>query len=398
MLTLSEHEVVSEVEPMVKALAPAAPAAMTVAGSPATTARPWRSTPALLAMSVLLFVGANVADTLGAPAPVAIGIALTGGVVFVVTAVVAFFRAIASIAALGRDVYAGKAEDVGESIVMIIGNLVMAGFGMLIAYVSTVGFSRGRQLRRFGRVLLPDLRPSPDWATPEMALSAESAPAGLAAQWRENGKTEHASVAAFARLTLDLMALGAPPALIASANRDALDEIRHTELCFAIARGFDGKSVSPGPFPQAQRVATLPRSRTLALAKLAVDSLVDGALHEGVSARIIAKLGQRCEVPAIRAALKEIAADEGRHAAHGWTVVAWCLEQGGRPVGHALLGAIRTLPREMRSDLPAAAADGGWVRWGIHDHRLESEEYAAALAHVTARVQAAVLKCLGKAA
>jgi hypothetical protein len=214
--------------------------------------------------------------------------------------------------------------------------MVMAGLGMLVAYVSTVGFSRGRQLRRFGRVLLPDLRPSPDWTTPGMTLSAESAPAGLADQWRENGKTEHASVAAFARLTLDLMALGAPPALIASANRDALDEIRHTELCFSIARALDGKSVSPGPFPQAQRVATLPRSRTLALAKLAVDSLVDGALHEGVSARIIAKLAQRCEVPAIRTALKEIAADEGRHAAHGWTVVAWCLAEGGRPVGHCL--------------------------------------------------------------
>ena len=191
---------------------------------------------------------------------------------------------------------------------MILGNLVMTGFGMLVAYVSTVGFSRGRQLRRFGRVQLPDLRPSPDWATPEMALSAESAPTGLADQWRENGKTEHASVAAFARLTLDLMALGAPPALIASANRDALDEIRHTELCFSIARGLDGKSVSPGPFPQAQRVATLPRSRTLALAKLAVDSLVDGALHEGCL-RASSQAGAILRCRPFRR-LKEIAADE----------------------------------------------------------------------------------------
>jgi hypothetical protein len=397
MLTLSEPEVVSEAEPAMEAPAPVAPAAMTVAGTPARTSRPWLSTPALLAISVLLFLGASAASAVGAPEPVAAGIALTGGVLFLSTALVALFRALSGIVALAREIYTGK-PDAGVSMLAILGNLMMAGFGMLVAYVSTVGFSRGRQLRRFGRVLLPDLRPSPDWATSEMALTAESAPAGLAEQWRENGKTEHASVAAFARLTLDLMALGAPPALIASANRDSLDEIRHTELCFAIARGLDGKSVSPGPFPQAQRVATLPRSRTLALSKLAVDSLVDGALHEGVSARIIAKLAQRCEVPGIRAALKEIAADEGRHAAHGWTVVAWCLEEGGRPVGHALLGAIRTLPREMRSDLPAAAAEGGWVRWGIHDHRLESEQYAAALAQVTTRVQGAVLARLRQAA
>ena len=398
MLTLSEPEVVSEVEPTVEAPAAATPATLTVAGSPERTSRAWLSTPALLAMSVLSFFGASAMEAVGAPSQVAIGMAITGGVLFVLTSILALFRAVLGVVTLGRAVHAGTADNVGESILAIVGNLMMAGFGMLVAFVSTFGFSRGRQLRRFGRVLLPDLRTSADWASPEMALHAESAPAGLADQWRENGKTEHASVAAFARLTLDLMALGAPPALIASANRDALDEIRHTELCFAIARGLDGKNVSPGPFPQAQRVATLPRSRTLALAKLAVDSLVDGVLHEGVFARIIAKLAQRCEEPAIRASLKEIAADEGRHAAHGWTVVAWCLEQGGRPVGNALLGAIRTLPREMRSELPAAAAEGGWVRWGIHDHRLESEEYAAALAQVTARVQAAVLASLREAA
>src|SRR5262245_48642632 len=41
-----------------------------------------------------------------------------------------------------------------------LGQLMLAGFsalGMLIAYIATVGFSRGRQLRRFGRVVLPRL-------------------------------------------------------------------------------------------------------------------------------------------------------------------------------------------------------------------------------------------------
>src|SRR6185295_18256011 len=107
----------------------------------------------------------------------------------------------------------------------------------------------------------------------------------------------------------------------------------------------------------------------------------------GVSARIIAKLAQACDVPAIRAALKEIAADEGRHTAHGWAVVGWCLEEGGSPVGAALLGAIRAMPHEMHSQLPEPASEGGWERWGIHGHRLETEEYAAALAHVIERVR-----------
>jgi hypothetical protein len=269
----------------------------------------------------------------------------------------------------------------------VLANGLMAGLGALVAVVATVGFSRGRQLRRFGRVLLPPVEGGSDWTQLPVAATAEApVRAGLAAQWRENGRTEHASVAAFARLTLDLMALGAPPGLVAAANRDALDEIRHTELCFSLARALDGKDESPGAFPEAQHARTLPAGRTLALATLAVDSLVDGALHEGVSARVIAKLARRCEEPQIRAVLKEIAADEGRHAAHGWDVVEWCLAEGGDAVARALRGAVSALPRTTRTPLPEAAQDGGWERLGIHGHALEAEEFASTRADLVRRV------------
>src|SRR5262245_45656421 len=109
--------------------------------------------------------------------------------------------------------------------------------------------------------------------------------------------------------------------LVASAQADALDEIAHAEICFGIARAVDGADIGPGAFTAAARPRSLSRLRTLALAQLAVDSLVEGALHEGVSARIIAKLARRCEVDAIRSALARIAADEGRHAAHAWHVI-----------------------------------------------------------------------------
>jgi hypothetical protein len=270
----------------------------------------------------------------------------------------------------------------------LLANGVMAFLGAAWAMLATVQFSRGRQLRRFGRVLLPRVAPGGAWTeVPLTAQVDEPARRALAAQWRENGRTEHASVAAFARLTLDLMALGAPPALVAAANRDALDEIRHTELCFSLARALDGEREGPAPFPEAQRARTLPPSRTLALAALAVDSLVDGALHEGVSARVIARLVKRCEEPQIRAVLKEIAADEGRHAAHGWDVVAWCLAEGGGAVADALRGALQTLPREMRTPLPDAAAGGGWERFGIHGRALEAAELADTRSDLVRRVE-----------
>jgi hypothetical protein len=278
-------------------------------------------------------------------------------------------------------------QEVAPGIVITVGNLLVAAWGGLVALMA-MGGGRGRQIRRFGRVLLPPVRRGGAWAHAafDVAVRAEDR-AALARQWRENGRTEHASVAAFARLTLDLMALGAPPALIEAANRDARDEIRHAELCFSLARALDGSNEGPGPFPEPQRARTLPGLRALALAKLAVDSLIDGALHEGVSARTIAVLVRRCQEPAIRAMLKELAADEGRHAAHGWDVVEWCLSEGGPVVAHALRGALPRLPSQPRSTLPEAARDGSWERWGIPGQALEAEQFAEARVQIGARVE-----------
>lgn len=267
---------------------------------------------------------------------------------------------------------------------------VLALVGGGVALLATMSFARGRQVRHLGRVMLPPIGAGSDWTRVALAPEApEALRRALAAQWRENGRTEHASVAAFARLTLDLMALGAPPRLIEAAQQDALDEIRHAELCFGLAHALDGQERGPAAFPAARCSRPASRIRTLALVKLAVDSLVDGALNEGVSARILAQLARRCEDPAMRAMLREIAADEGRHAAHGWDVVEWCVEQGGVPIVRALRGAVAMLPRQLSSSLPEAARDGSWERHGIHGEALEAEQFARAREQVRRRVEAA---------
>lgn len=256
-------------------------------------------------------------------------------------------------------------------------------FGSVLTLVYGSNFARGRQLRRFGKLQLPPVTGGDAWASLPMQVDPDpDLRSALAAQWRENGRTEHASIAAFAKLTLDLVALGAPPKLIADAQRDALDELRHTELCFSVARALDGKAESPGPFPAARSA-----SGGSGFGQLAVDSLVDGALHEGVSARVIAQLVKRCEDPATREVLRELAADEGRHAAHGWDVVEWCLEQGGEAVRAALLGAVQALPTSISPHLPEAARGGAWERFGIHGSALEQEEYAKAREHLVRRVR-----------
>ncbi len=279
----------------------------------------------------------------------------------------------------GRAIANGAAS-VLKSVFTILGALFVLGYLFSM-------FARGRQVRRRGRVLLPGITTGGAWAGPPVAIrSASSAPAGLAPAWRENARTEHASVAAFARLVLDLVALGAPPELIAAANLDALDEIRHAELCFAIARSFGGAGEGPAPFPEVRRLEPLPRMRTAALAKLAVESLVDGALHEGVSARVIGAVARRSEDASLRDVLEAIAADEARHAAHGWDVVEWCAAEGGARVAQVLAGAIRAVPRELASSRQPEARDGAWERWGIPGSELERNAYAELRARLAARV------------
>lgn len=350
---------------------------------------------ALLSVRVGMFGHHRVSDDLApwAPSSLALAIAL-------------LFVALGTGFAARAVMFAARAASVvgwAGGVVLVLVNHAMMHVGVLAVLASTMSFTRGRQLRRFGRVLLPKIARGDGWSEGEReAVVASPAFVGaldeatrtaLARQWRENGRTEHASVAAFARLTLDLMALGAPSKLIEDANRDALDEIRHATMCFSFARAIDGRSESPASFPEAARARTLPRARTLALATLAVDSLVDGALHEGVSARIVAKLARRTDDPATRAMLKTIAADEGRHARHGWDVVRWCLDEGGAPVASALRGALGRLPRAMRSELPEAARSGAWERYGIMGEALESEEFRAARAELEVRLSRLLAAC-----
>jgi hypothetical protein len=354
----------------------------------------------LRARGAKLLLGSVAGFALSIAAMAATSSAGVGTVVLLGSTLVAFAGAAHSVAALTKGLGAATGTSgVASAVALLFGNLFMTGLGAFAALLSTMTFTRGRQIRSAGKILLPPVEHGDAWTGVGLSSAGpvgvidtddEATRAAIAAQWRENGRTEHASVAAFARLTLDLMALGAPPDLVADANRDALDEIRHTELCFGLARAIDGQSESPGAFPEAARARTLSRSRTLALAQLAVDSLVDGALHEGVSARIIAKLARRCEAPAIKAILKEIAADEGRHAHHGWDVVRWCLAEGGESVAHALEGARRTLPKTMASPMSDEARDGRWERWGIMGEDLEAEEHDATRADLERRVFEAI--------
>ncbi len=301
-------------------------------------------------------------------------------VALALVALAALFAAVSAVAMIVRSIRRRPAPD-DLTPFGAVALLSMSSFWALVggwmSLWATMGFRRGRQLRSRGRVLLPPVVEGGDWTIPrEHHLAAIDAGtrSALAAQWRENGRTEHASVAAFARLTLDLMDLGAPPELLVAAQNDGLDEVRHAELCFGLARALDGRAAGPGPFPAAGKASGGFGSRTARLAALAVSSLVDGALHEGVSARVIARLARRCEIPSIAALLRTPRAR--RRAARRARLGRWSRavrgSAGGTPVVEALRGALAVLPSKSRStfsDEAKRAAAGR--RYGLHGARLD---------------------------
>lgn len=254
----------------------------------------------------------------------------------------------------------------------------------LFAGIPFVQITRGRRLVRGGTSRLPATAADTGWLDDEPTEPRRiDAPPAAADAWRENAATEHASVAAFAHLSTQLLALGAPAALVEAAHKDALDEVRHARVCYGLARAIDGRRVGPAAFPWAVR----PADGAPTHARLAADALVEACLLEGASARLIAALAAADDVePAIKGALRAIAADEGRHAAHGWQLIAWAREQGGAVVDEELWRALDGQPASIEAGLDSRWAEGQLARFGIPSSERWERCYRQAYEHTAARL------------
>jgi hypothetical protein len=147
--------------------------------------------------------------------------------------------------------------------------------------------------------------------------------ARLAAEWTRLGLMEHASIAAFARFTLQLLALGAPADLVAASNAAAVDETEHAKMCFAMASAHAGAPVGPGP------LAVGGALDALSLRDALIGTIREGCVGETIAALEAAEAREHATDPAVRAMLDRIARDELRHAELAWRFVRWALDQGG---------------------------------------------------------------------
>jgi hypothetical protein len=173
--------------------------------------------------------------------------------------------------------------------------------------------------------------------------------AALHAGWLADALAEHASIASFARATLELLAVGAPPALIADTQRASLDEIEHARATFALAARY-GAAVEPDALPIAA-------PRDGGLARVARDVLLEGCIGETIAALHAARAAAACDDAEIAAMLQRIADDEARHAALAWRTLAWATAAHGG----GLLDELRALATDVRAvaatELPDAEPD-----------------------------------------
>ncbi|MGZ6142827.1 MAG: ferritin-like domain-containing protein, partial [Myxococcales bacterium] len=185
------------------------------------------------------------------------------------------------------------------------------------------------------------------WSEPlALAPVPENVRRVLAEVWTLEARGEHAAVAAFSKTSLELIALGAPPDLVARAHRAAIQEVEHARLCFAVASAYGGVVVEPAALPEALA------GDTPDLFRLARESLLDGCLREGLASEIASLGAERARDPEIARVLRVQAKEEAQHAAFSWAIVEWAISCGGEPMRRSLSSAVGEMEFPRCDDLP----------------------------------------------
>jgi hypothetical protein len=249
-------------------------------------------------------------------------------------------------------------------------------------------FYAGRPFLVMGRERLAETIPGKEWALmPSAPQVTASRPllATAAAHWARVGLMEHASIAAFARFTLHLLALGAPPELVHASQEALGDKTEHARLAFGLASAFAGDPVAPGP--------------------LAIDGALDGfdlrdflatLIREGCIGETVAAIEAREALehvtdPAVRAVLETIARDDLRHAALAWQVLGWVVASG-RADREIVYGEVLRAVREVRAQAQPAAEDEALRAFGVVGEVRRDELRLMAVSSVIGRCATAAVR------
>jgi hypothetical protein len=205
--------------------------------------------------------------------------------------------------------------------------------------------------------------PRDDWASsldPDTGALCADDRALLAEHWAEIGSMEHASVAAFARFTLELLSLGAPADLVTASQRALADEIAHARLAFGLASAYAERPLGPGALRLDGALA-----ESVDIVAIVRQTFVETCVGETCAAVEARAAALEASDPRVREVLERIAADELRHAELGYRFVKWSLDRASTVLRRTLVTALETALAERLGDNPAPSS-----RKGIPSHGL----------------------------
>lgn len=217
----------------------------------------------------------------------------------------------------------------------------------------------GRPLTVEGQTQAAQSTSRTDWGN-SMALDVEAIDPVIRSiaknHYVEMAAMEHASVASFARFSLQLMAFGAPAELLVEAHRAALDEIEHARAAYRLATLFGSTGVGPDNLPAA--VAAIP----MGIVEFVEALVEEGCVGETLGAAEAREAASSARSVVLAEALATIAADEERHATLAWRTLQWAIRTHGDIAADA---ARRALARAMVTYSKDPNAMGGAEALGI---------------------------------
>jgi hypothetical protein len=228
-------------------------------------------------------------------------------------------------------------------------------------YMFCSGSCCGRPLIVAGQARLAPLERRSDWLQACAGAAAHSSwDARIASEWLEDARMEHASIASFARFTLDLLQFGAPSQLVELAQRAGIEEIEHARMCFGLAARYGASESGPGPLSAADiRVAP-------SLFHAACAAFDEGCIGETLAALQAQAALEMASDPEVRRTLAQIAQQEATHAELAWRFVSWAAAQLGPQLTRELEGRFTQLmltpepaPEREPVDLVAALHAAG---------------------------------------
>jgi len=146
--------------------------------------------------------------------------------------------------------------------------------------------------------------------------------------WRTRAEAEYMTVSTLGILAFDLAATSAPADILSHYHRQAIDEIRHAELCLRMANIYTGER--PVPTPVMSNLPNVPERPRLQQA--AANVLLISCVAETYGLTILSEVRKHATDKTTAAVLTAIYGDELLHSRVGWAYLRYAIRVGGQAV------------------------------------------------------------------